>query len=89
LQTGQCRATLAGHAEEVTAVAVSGDGHWALSASEDRTVRWWDVHAGQCAALFPCDAEVHAVALMPWVPWVAGVGDSAGNVWFFQIKERP
>jgi WD40 repeat protein len=31
----------------VTCVAVSADGRYALSGSNDRTVRWWDLVSGQ------------------------------------------
>jgi WD40 repeat protein len=39
--------TLEGHTDSVSAVAVTPDGRRALSASEDRTLRLWDLGTGQ------------------------------------------
>ena len=41
-------ATFAGHSRYVTSVCLSGDGCRALSASNDRTLRLWDVSTGGC-----------------------------------------
>ena len=45
--TGQERATLTGHADEVRAVAVAPDGSWLATGGDDGTVRIWDVATGQ------------------------------------------
>ncbi|WP_170229975.1 AAA family ATPase [Polyangium fumosum] len=50
---------LEGHAAKVNAVAVTRDGRLALSASDDRTVRVWDLDAGQ--ALVVLTGHVSAV----------------------------
>ncbi|MDC0743518.1 AAA family ATPase [Polyangium mundeleinium] len=50
---------LEGHAAKVNAVAITRDGRLALSASDDRTVRVWDLEAGQ--ALFVLTGHVSAV----------------------------
>ena len=39
--------TLAGHTDQVSSVAVSADGRLALSGSDDRTVKVWDLTSGQ------------------------------------------
>ena len=43
---GTLERRLEGHAGAVNAVALSGDGLWALSGSSDRTVKVWDVSDG-------------------------------------------
>jgi WD40 repeat protein len=49
LATGEeLKPGLVGHVGEVWAVAVSADGRHALSGSEDRTLRCWDLHSGAC-----------------------------------------
>src|SRR5262249_9158483 len=42
---GTPRATLVGHTGEVFAVAISGDGRWALSGSVDQTLALWSLAA--------------------------------------------
>jgi WD40 repeat protein/serine/threonine protein kinase len=51
-------ATLAGHKEAVTAVAVSGDGRYLLSGGADRTLKFWEVPTGQCLRTFEGHAGV-------------------------------
>ncbi len=40
VQSGKCTATLTGHTDGVTSVAVAPDGRTAVSGSYDKTVRW-------------------------------------------------
>src|SRR5262249_55648057 len=48
--------------DTVASVAFSPDGHWALSASTDRTVKLWEVATGRCLHLLAGHADpVHAV----------------------------
>ena len=42
--TGDCCATLEGHAGYVQACAWSPDGHTLATGSEDKTLMLWDVH---------------------------------------------
>ena len=42
---GQLRAEFIGHTGEIKAVAVSADGHWALSGANDQTLRLWSLTA--------------------------------------------
>ena len=50
--TGGQRATLAGHTDDVTAVAIAPDGTWLATASDDGTARIWDAATG-AAARYP------------------------------------
>jgi hypothetical protein len=73
----------------VTALALAPDGGHALSGSLDGTLRWWDLGAGRCLTLFPCEEPVASVALR-WSALdgryqvVAGLAD--GQVQFFHIE---
>ena len=56
--------TLTGHGDWVNAVALSPDGRHALSGSEDRTLRYWDLRTGQLLRTFAGhEAGVKAVAM--------------------------
>ena len=58
--------TLVGHSGEVTACAVLPDGRRALSASEDRTLRLWDLETGRTlATLEGHSGRVTACAVLP------------------------
>jgi len=58
--------TFAGHQDCVRAVAVTPDGHHALSASDDCTLKLWDLATGQARRSFSGHAgPVHAVAILP------------------------
>ena len=46
METGVCTQTLTGHQSWVWSVAVSGCGRFLASASEDETIRLWDVANG-------------------------------------------
>ena len=57
---------LKGHANTVFSVALSADGHLAVSGSDDKTVRVWDIEAGRCiATLKGHTSAVLGVALTP------------------------
>jgi WD40 repeat protein len=52
LESAQTLSTLDGHRHEVIAVVITPDGHRALSASYDRTLRVWDLASGQTVRTF-------------------------------------
>jgi WD40 repeat protein len=55
--------TLAGHSREVYCVAMSADGRWAVSASQDDTLKVWDLESGhELRTLAGHSAPVHGVA---------------------------
>lgn len=51
-ETGKAVCEMRGHAGEVTGFAYSPDGHWALSGSEDATIRLWDASTGKLVRTF-------------------------------------
>jgi WD40 repeat protein/serine/threonine protein kinase len=67
---GQCQQTLAGggfkltrkrgHTGEVTSVALSADGRTAVSGSEDKTMRVWDVPSGECRYTLKGEGDIPA-----------------------------
>jgi WD40 repeat protein len=56
-------ASVAGHSEEVTAVATSADGEHVLSASKDKTLRAWDMNTGQQRWKLEMPSAITALAI--------------------------
>jgi WD40 repeat protein len=56
---------LTGHRDWVTSVAISPNGEWMASASNDRTIKIWDLESGQCRATLEGHANVISVAITP------------------------
>ena len=52
ISTGRCVRTFKGHTGFVMSVCLSADNHWALSGSEDETLRLWEVSTGRCVRTF-------------------------------------
>ena len=79
----QCLATLQGHTNWVTSVALSPDGSRAVSGSHDNTLRVWDLHSGECLATLQGHTRgVLSVALTPdGSRAVSGSGDHTLRVW--------
>ncbi|ORX73597.1 WD40 repeat-like protein [Linderina pennispora] len=57
--------SLEGHKANVTAVEFSQDYKYLATASEDKTIRWWDVYAGSCKRVLENNAMVNDVAVHP------------------------
>ena len=77
--------TLEGHSDWVRGVAVSGDGRRAVSASEDKTLKVWDVESGVLLATFTCDAAARCCAFINERELIAG--DDLGRVHFLRLEE--
>jgi WD40 repeat protein len=64
-------------------VALSADGRWALSGSDDKTLRLWEVANGRCVRIFEGHTDwVISVALSPDGRWVlSGSADKTLRLW--------
>ena len=78
--------TLAGHAGPVRGVALSGDGRLAVSASDDQTLKVWEVESDEVFATFTCDGATHCCALSDALKLIVA-GDAGGHVHFLRIEE--
>src|SRR3989440_7417877 len=81
---GSVMRTLRGHTGPVTGCAISPDGTWIASTSEDQTLRIWDVRTG--AQLPPSlegeqDDIVSGCAISPDGTWLASTSDLGLKVW--------
>ena len=89
LADGVLRATLAGHADRVNAVAYSPDGAQLASASRDHDVRVWSMRSFQSVAtLRRHTAFVSGVSFSPDGRWIASAGPSKAGIWAAR-PERP
>lgn len=71
-----------GHTDKVKCVAISHDGKWIISGSEDYTIRLWN-YQGKCCAIFTGhNAGVWSVAFAPDNSWfISGSADHKIKRW--------
>ena len=62
--TGTCVRTLTGHDNWVRALVFHPNGKLLLSASDDKTVRIWELATGRCSKTI--EAHAHFVTCMSW-----------------------
>lgn len=67
----------------MTSICVSPDGRWALSGSEDKTLRLWDVFSGRCVRTFEGHTKaVRSVCLRLDGRWaLSGSEDKTLHLW--------
>ena len=72
-----------GHNSDVNSVAFSPDGQYALSGSDDETLRLWDVATGKTLRVFKGhDSDVNSVAFSPDGKYaLSGCGSGALRLW--------
>jgi WD40 repeat protein len=65
---------------------VTPDGHRAVSASNDRTLRLWDLESGKAIATYTGDGRINSCALTPdWRTIIAG--DALGRMHFLRLVD--
>jgi WD40 repeat protein len=86
VKTGEELTKYKGHTLWIQCVAVSPDGHSALSGSYDGTIRLWDIQAGKQLRCFNHPSGVGAVAFSPKGQYFLSGGDSPYHVYLRDLK---
>lgn len=68
-----------GHKSNVTALGFQREGKWMYTASEDNTIKIWDLRAPGCQRNYECNAPVNTVVLHPNQAELIS-GDQNGNI---------
>jgi WD40 repeat protein len=84
LNQGREITRMQGHANRITSVSVPSDGRLAVSASEDATVRVWDVEGGRLLAVFTADSGLEACAIASDGRTIVA-GDASGRMHFLKL----
>lgn len=71
-----------GHTNNVTALGFQRDGKWLYSASEDGTLRVWDIRSATCQYSYDCGAAINTAVLHPnQVELITGDQTGCVKVW--------
>jgi len=89
LRDGRCEVSLRGHAAPVTAVAISSDSKYAVSAAQDKTLRVWETASAKCVQILRGhSAAVLSLLLLPGGRSCVSAGaDRVMRLWNIQTGE--
>jgi WD40 repeat protein len=76
--------TLEGHSSSVWGVALSADCKRAISSSDDRTLKVWNLESGVSVATFTCDFPTRCCTIHGTQTILAG--DESGRVHFLSLE---
>ena len=81
----ECQHVLEGHSDWVNVVGITPDGRIAVSGSRDKTLRVWDLEAGECLAIYSRNDPISSVSLARNKGEVV-IGTKSGQVIFARIR---
>jgi COMPASS component SWD3 len=96
-QEGELQFTLVGHEDEISAIAISPDGHTLATGSHDKTIKLWNLDNGKllctfCSQLF-VGTHSEAVAAVTFShdgeQLISSSHDRTIKVWNLRNRERP
>ena len=81
--------TLKGHRSSVLSVAITPDGQYIVSGSDDKTIKIWDINTGECLKILEGHTDsVRSVAIIPdGQSIVSSGGDSTIKIWDISTGE--
>jgi WD40 repeat protein len=84
LKSGRELRTLEGHSAWVRSVALTVNGSRAVSASEDRLLKVWDIKSGRVIAAFRCNASAACCEFVN--PRRIVAGDMDGRIYLVSLE---
>jgi WD40 repeat protein len=85
LVSGKALHVLRGHEREVNAVVLTGDGRYAVSGSEDWTLKVWDLSSGQVVASFYGNSAIRRCVVARDGRTIVA-GEESGQVHFLRLE---
>jgi WD40 repeat protein len=81
-------AALKGHTKTVKSVQIHPDGRFAVSGSDDKTVKVWDLRAGTCVGTLEGHTfQVLSLALFPNSTLVASAGIDNARIYDWMLRD--
>eukprot|EP00798_Chlamydomonas_sp_ICE-L_P015273 gene15273-21355_t len=78
IEAGRLVRRFKGHKDRITAIQISSDSRWLLSASMDSTIRVWDIPAAQCLQVMRLgSAPITSLSLSPALDMLVVFGNPA------------